>query len=309
MKSKISLVITTYNEAESIQAWCLSVLDQTVLPDEVIIVDSKSSDGTVNIVKSMFCDALFELILISEKCNISKGRNIAIRSAQNEFIAITDGGVILNNNWLELILSDLFDHDVVAGYYDYSGDLIIQKVYRELYYTQPDDVNPQTFLPSSRSLGIKKSVWESVNGYNERFVIGEDTDFDLKILKQGFDIKFNPKAIVRWATRDSLKSIIIQQFKYSYWDAIIGQNVKGHMLLSLYSFMFVLSLVLIGVTSDSSLFIFISFFIFISPILIKFIKRKLSFSDVACKVLVVTGCILAKGVGFICGIVMKPFNK
>ncbi|MGI2039031.1 glycosyltransferase [Shewanella frigidimarina] len=309
MDHKISLIITTFNEAKSIKVWCESVLNQTKLPDEVIVVDSNSEDATVKIIQSMFKQAQFELVIKSEKCNISKGRNIAISSASNDLVAITDGGVYLNSDWLELIYLGLLDNNVVAGYYDFSGALAIQKVYRELYYIEPLNVNPETFLPSSRSLGLKKIVWEKIGGYNEAYTIGEDTDFDLKILKCGFSIKFIPEAIVSWDTRSSLIELITQQFKYSFWDGIIKQNIKGHTFLALYSFLAFLSFYCLIFTSYNTIALITSIFIIFSPIILKFYKRSLNLSNLFCKSVVISSCLLSKGAGFISGYIVGTLKK
>lgn len=297
--NKVSLIITTYNEAESISDWCKSLLMQTVQPDEVIIVDSCSTDSTVDIINKKFSNAPFGLKIIVQKCNISMGRNIAINNAEHENIAITDAGVTLVNNWLELMLRNLESENIVAGYYTFAGDRAFQKAYKSLFYKSSDEVDSDNFLPSSRSLALKKTCWRSVGGYDEKFEIGEDTDFDLKLKEEGYNIKFVPEASVEWELRKSLYLILKQQYKYSLWDGFICQNIRQHIFISIYAFV---ALILLVLSMLNVYIIPILFFYSLYPLMLKFKKRKKDFYDnLICKYLLTFLCPVSKGLGFFAG--------
>ena len=101
---KTSVCITTFDEKEeTIKSLLHALNDQTLKPDEIIIIDAKDYDN----------------------CSRSKGRNIAIKKAKNEIIAITDAGCIPHRDWLEKLVKNLdpssqsYDEaGVVAGSYE-----------------------------------------------------------------------------------------------------------------------------------------------------------------------------------------------
>ena len=63
-------------------------------------------------------------------------------------------------------------------------------------------------LPGS-NFAIRKSVFNSIGGFKKyKIVGGEDTDFEIKIAKKGFKIKYNPLQIVYHAERDNLRDFI-----------------------------------------------------------------------------------------------------
>ncbi|KZN51388.1 glycosyltransferase [Pseudoalteromonas luteoviolacea] len=292
---KLSLVITTFNEAKTIREWCKSLKSQTLQPDEVVVVDSDSSDSTVNIIKEELSNFL-DLKVIVEKCNISRGRNLAISNASHENILITDAGVKLSCNWVELMSSALSNHDAVAGYYMYSGDNSLQKAYKELFYKSVKEVEPSEFLPSSRSLALKKHVWSDVGGYNEDFDIGEDTEFDLKIKSAGYTFHFCPEAMVSWDVRESLFKTYKQHYNYSLWDGVIGQNQFGHLRLGL----IFLSQIIFAALFFIYLGVF-SFSVFFLHYFVKFFKDENRFRHIRYKVALSVGIPIVKAVAFCFG--------
>ncbi|HET6262751.1 MAG TPA: glycosyltransferase, partial [Chloroflexia bacterium] len=70
----ISLIMTVRNEAASIARLLDSVLAQTRQPDEIVIADGGSTDGTQEVVSS-YMDRLPLRLLALPGANISEGRN------------------------------------------------------------------------------------------------------------------------------------------------------------------------------------------------------------------------------------------
>ena len=115
----ISLIATVLNEGESIRQLLDSIIAQTRPPDEIVIVDGGSSDDTVAIMKG-YSDRLPLQVIALPGCNISAGRNCAIRAARGDIIAVTDAGVRLKDTWLDEISAPLLRDsgiDVVAGFF------------------------------------------------------------------------------------------------------------------------------------------------------------------------------------------------
>lgn len=112
---KVSVVVTVLNEAGTIKPLLDSLLEQSLSPREIIVVDAGSTDGTVNIIKHYsitFRDR-------DRGTNRSKARNTGIKAAKNEIIAITDAGCVADKHWLERLVKPFKDKQVisVAGYY------------------------------------------------------------------------------------------------------------------------------------------------------------------------------------------------
>jgi len=105
------------NEADSLPRLLEGLAAQTRPPDEVVVCDGGSSDGTLSILQA---EARLPLRAISRPgLNISQGRNAAIEAATGDVIAVTDAGVRLSPQWLEQITAPFADDATaaVAGFF------------------------------------------------------------------------------------------------------------------------------------------------------------------------------------------------
>lgn len=209
----ISLIATVLNEGQSMHRLMQSLVAQTRLPDEVVIVDGGSSDDTVAILQS-YTDKAALWVLVAAGANISEGRNRAIAAAQGDIIAVTDAGVIVAPDWLEKITTPLISDancTVSGGFFNPDDTNLFELAMSATVLPLRDEINPATFLPTSRSVGFRKSAWEAVGGYPEWLDYCEDLIFDLRI-KQWMSrqpsttIAFEPEAVVAFRPRGSLRN-------------------------------------------------------------------------------------------------------
>ena len=224
---KVSLISTTRNEASNVEMWLNSLLWQSRLPDEIVIADGGSTDGTPDLIRRQASGFPIPIQLIDAPgANISRGRNIAIQHTSHEVIASADFGGILGEEWLHnLILPfEAEPHiEVSCGFsLPAPGNKFGQLAARYLIPTLKD-VKPQQFLPSSRSLAFRKQVWERVGGYPEWLSFaGEDTLFDLYAkLHEGW-WAFVPQAVVYWHAPSNLGKLYRTQYRYSKGDGESG---------------------------------------------------------------------------------------
>jgi glycosyltransferase involved in cell wall biosynthesis len=85
---QITVVITAYNSQETISRAIDSVLDQTVQPKEIIVVDDGSTDDTAQILLS-FDDKI--RVISQRNQGPSAARNTGIKAAKTTWIALLDG--------------------------------------------------------------------------------------------------------------------------------------------------------------------------------------------------------------------------
>ena len=127
----ISVVIPAYNREKTIRTAIQSVLNQTVLPQKIIIIDDCSTDRTVEIVRE-FCAENQNLCLLEQKKNFGAqaARNRGIQEAKTEWIAFLDSDDEWLPNKLELQKRAIEKNPEYDIYY---GDYYIQKRGRKHY--------------------------------------------------------------------------------------------------------------------------------------------------------------------------------
>jgi glycosyltransferase involved in cell wall biosynthesis len=227
---KVSLITTVLNEVELLDSWLESIHRQTRQPDEIVIVDAGSSDGTIERLESLEASQTLPVrLFVVPGANISQGRNKAIEEARNDVIAATDAGTLLDENWLERLVQPLSDVtiDVSSGFYRPAGRNDFERVLASVIVPRLSEIDPETFLPSSRSVAFRREAWRSVDGYPEWLLVVEDLVFDMDLRKTGANFVFVPDAIASWYPRPTLKSFFKQYRNYARGDGharILGRR-------------------------------------------------------------------------------------
>lgn len=224
---KVSLVCTLLNEASGLEGLLSSMGSQTRMPDEWIIVDGGSSDGTYERLQAFASQAPFQMKILQEPgCNIARGRNVAIRAATHPVIAVCDGGCRYDPRWLAALVGPMESQgaSAVAGWYEADAHTPFERRVALATFPRLDRVDPARFLPSARSVAFLKTVWEEVGGYPENMrLTGEDTAFDESVLAAGYHFVFQPEAIAFWRPRKTFKA---------FWNYVkgygFGDGEGGH---------------------------------------------------------------------------------
>lgn len=205
----VSLICTVLNEQDSISSLLESINVQTRLPNETIIVDGGSNDKTAALLKKAKKQfPHLKLKIIQEKSNRSEGRNVAIKRATYDTVAITDAGCTLDANWLEELVKKQLQTgaDVIAGYYRSEPQTPFEEAVVPFTLVMPDKVDPLNFLPATRSMLIKKDVFEKVGFFDPSLDVSEDYEFAHRLKDANVSIVFAREATVVWQPRTTLKS-------------------------------------------------------------------------------------------------------
>lgn len=218
---KTTLITAVLNEEVTIEKFINSISEQSLIPDEVIVVDGKSSDNTAEAVKQQIKKHKnLNIKLIIKKGNRSVARNEAIKNAEGDIILSSDSGCILNKNWVKNITKSFENKkvDVVAGYYRGNARSSFQKSLIPYVLVMEDRINEREFLPATRSMAFKKSIWKKVGGFNEKLSHNEDYEFAKRLDKENAKIVFSKEAIVSWIPRKNLKQAFVMFFRFALGD-------------------------------------------------------------------------------------------
>ena len=214
---KTSVVITTLNEEKTIALLLESLSMQTVKPDEIIIVDGGSTDKTVEQIKRY----KVKVKLAVKSGNRAVGRNEAIKLTSGDIILSADAGCVFDKNWVKNIVAPFRNPnvDVVAGYYAGLPKTVFQKCLIPYVLVMPDRVDPHTFLPASRSMAFRKSVWKKAGGFPESLSHNEDYALARNLRRIGAKIVFVKQAIVYWQPRKNMREAFYMFYRFALGDA------------------------------------------------------------------------------------------
>jgi glycosyltransferase involved in cell wall biosynthesis len=246
----VSVIVTVYNEGSSITRLLDSLAAQSRTPVEVVIVDGGSTDNTLDLLQSFGARGEWPLRVYSQPgANISQGRNTAIAAAQGEVIAVTDAGVRLDLRWLEELIRPFEQDptvDTVAGFFLPDPQTPFETAMGATVLPAVTDVDPDTFLPSSRSVAFRKAAWSATEGYPEWLDYCEDVILDLQLFKRFGPFRFAPRALVYFRPRPDMFSFFLQYYRYARGDGKANLWPRRHAVRYLAYFVLLPALLLMA---------------------------------------------------------------
>lgn len=189
MSYKISIIIPTYNRADFVIQTIQSVITQSFLDYEIIVVDDGSTDGTKNALKKYSNLPNFKYFY-QKNSGRSIARNLGMERSSGEYLMFLDSDDLLDTEALK-VLYDTFEKfpasDLIAGcrkFVDEKGNSLKVsdpiKVKREYFaeYINLEKIRELFFPPSSYI--IKSQIAQDVGGFDSSMEPAEDLDFFIK---------------------------------------------------------------------------------------------------------------------------------
>ena len=221
---KVSIIVTSYNNAHNLERCLNSPLNQDYdnrfIDLEIVVVDSGSSDGSIEILNK-YKDRIKIILKPKEfssfrRLSPAQARNIGVQNSKGEILIFTDSDCVPPLDWVR---------EMVASFQKYQVDCIIGnrepdvgeglgtfvRRYDFILYSnkfrilKPLIINEKNiqkgipFVPlSGNNFAIKKEVWDKLGGMKTVFkhAAGEDIMLEIDLLKNGYNILFNPQCKV-----------------------------------------------------------------------------------------------------------------
>ncbi|GGX49692.1 glycosyltransferase [Saccharospirillum salsuginis] len=223
----VSIVLPAHNEANSINACLDSIMASDYPRDrfETILVDNSSTDGTPDLARQ-FPVEVYEL----PNVNVGAVRNYGAGKANGSILAFLDADCVVDPRWLKKGVETLqnLSVDVVGG----GIKLGASPSWVESFWLlecRHGSTRPTELIGCN--IFIRKSVFESVGGFNEQITSGEDTDISRKLKASGHSVPvITDLAVVHLGNAKSMTSFIRRQQWHaenyiSHWKSSIADPV------------------------------------------------------------------------------------
>ncbi len=210
--SAVSILIPAYKSEKTISKTLTSLRHQTVLPHEVIVVDSSPDESTEQLVRLHYPEILYHHS--AERLLPHAARNKAVRLSSGDFIVFTDPDIIAYPNWLENLLTVYRTNPgAICGSvqcYENSWTHV------GLHLTKFDKWLPggpvrRTDIGPTVNLLLARSDFDRAGDLEGRYMIG-DTLFSWRLASLGIPITFAPAAVVEHEHTETWIEILHQMY-------------------------------------------------------------------------------------------------
>ena len=236
----VSVIIPTFNRFSLISRAIDSVLNQTIKPFEIIVVDDGSSDNTSTFIKNNYKSVK---LIKQNNLGVSKARNVGIKNSSGNWIALLDSDDEWKNNKLEVQIKSLLEYDYYSVCHTNeiwirNGIRVNQKKRHQKYGGDIFDKCLDICRISPSSIIFKKNIIDEVGWFDEGLSICEDYDLWLRITAN-FKILFidKPLIIKYGGHSDQLSKSVngIEAYRIKSLENLLSNTklIKGYKLLTI----------------------------------------------------------------------------
>jgi len=213
---RVSIVVPCYNYAQYLDEALQSILDQTYVDWECIVVNDGSTDNTAAVAhKWVTKDARF-VYVYKENGGVSSARNLGIEKAKGEFIVTLDADDKYGSTFIEKALVIVQENRGV-GFVSSWGSYFTESKQLQVFKSKATSTADFLFHNGINrgSLLFRKECWEKVGGYDGDPRNGyEDWDFYLGVCKLGWKVHIIEDYLFFYRqNKGSRRKIMNQQYK------------------------------------------------------------------------------------------------
>ncbi len=261
MKKGVSVIIPCRNEKIYISQ-CINSLINNDYPKEmmeIIVVDGKSNDGTIEIVNELKNKYHFIKIINNPKQITPVALNIGIKNAGFEYVMIAGAHALYSDNYISSLVENINKYKA-----DGVGGMLITAVKNKM----PKSMSITTVLSNKFGVGnslfrvgvqearlvdtvpfglYKKELFEKVGYYDERLIRNHDIELSKRMIAAGCKIYLVPNLSCTYYARETFRDIAANNYRNGYWNILTTYYTKCFHSLSLRHFVpliFLLSLIL-----------------------------------------------------------------
>lgn len=201
--SNVSIVIPAYNEADFIEQCLDAIQQQTVIPQEVIVVDNNSTDNTAEIAAKY----PFVTVLRESRQGVVFARDRGFDAAKGEIIGRIDVDTIIPEDWVENI-QRIFENSntsAISGvmHYDVGLAKLVDKI--DLFFRRRLArllAETETVYLQGASMAMRRSAWQRVrHAMCRKSNMHEDFDLAIHLQEFGHEVAFDERLHAKISAR------------------------------------------------------------------------------------------------------------
>jgi GT2 family glycosyltransferase len=209
---KTSVIIVNWNGCQFLERCLAALMEQTVKPHEIILLDNASSDGSLEIARRF---PSVRLIALDRNTGFARGNNLAIEAAskESEWIALINPDAFADPHWLEALLvaaesnpgfyvfgsklSNAGDTKLLDGAGDaYHMSGLVWRMGHGSPVPTSTENECEVFSPCAAAALYRRSALRELGGFDEDyFCYVEDVDLGFRLRLAGYRCLYVPQSV------------------------------------------------------------------------------------------------------------------
>jgi len=194
---RVSVIIPVYNDSENLKKCLESIFISKYKNFEVIVSDDGSSDNSYDVAKQFPC----KIIRLMKNQGAATARNIGAKYATGSILYFVDSDIVLEEDTIENIVRHYEENkniDIICGYWAkdslkkgaFPEFIGLKYFYFVILAKQRNKNNHSCSLINPSSFAVKKSVFEEIGGFNQKYrsSVGEDYELSQRIFEKGYNV-------------------------------------------------------------------------------------------------------------------------
>ncbi len=252
---KATVVVPTYNRADSLIRMLKSLREQKLKQFKVIIIDDNSTDNTLEAIRENKGSLNIKVLHNEKNMGAGYSRNKGIKESKSKYIAFIDDDCTADPEWISDFYSFMESNPDVDGaggmvFYPRNANILMKSI----YYLPQMNENTLAIQDAGKPIPVKNlsctnSIWrrkvlEELGGFDIKLRRGQDTDLSYRAGKHR--LMGIPKAKVHHHYRTSIASFVKQQFVSGAGGANIVRKHPGFFSIPQRILMYVFPLYIIA---------------------------------------------------------------
>lgn len=236
MRPKVSVIIPCRNEAASIGPCIDAIAASDYGKDnlEILVVDGMSDDNSRNTVAEKQKKYPFIKLIDNPEQITPLAFNLGIAHATGDYLLIAGARHILAPNYISACVSILESDPNIAcvggkvenEYASRRAEIIAKGM------DSPFGVGGGNFRVLTQDAYVdtvgtpmyRKHIFSEVGLFDEELVRNQDDEFNFRVLKRGYKIRFTVRTSVRYFVRAAFGNLYRQYFQYGYWKVYVNRK-------------------------------------------------------------------------------------
>jgi glycosyltransferase involved in cell wall biosynthesis len=231
-QSSFTVVIPAHNVASDLGDQLAALCEQDYDGEwDVVVVDNRSTDETVGVARTFAERLRLTIVSATDRASAAHARNVGILASTGDWVVFVDADDVADPGLLTAYARLTDEYRVLGGHLDeqsLNSDVVASWRYPLTDHALPVALGRFPYVLAG-NCAVRRDVFTEIGMFDEHLrYVGEEVDFSIRAALAGIRVGWVPDAQVKYRHRDSLRSLVRQQFAYGRGSVVLFDRYRRY---------------------------------------------------------------------------------